>query len=314
MGCIFSAPELHQLVEANDSEAIVALLAKFTDKEVLQQCVNALFLDKTALWNACTVKNNVKVVQILLDHMADCSIICDQGNSTALMSAAFCGHDQVAQVLCNNPANKVDEQTRDGRTALICACYANNPDCIQVLLNANANVNLTHGWEHGSGTALHVAARDGKSGLVNTLLKANSIDVNVLDYGNNTALISACVAAGEAIGHNEDPENQVIRGAKMIDIQPYYTVIKALVRAGTDLTFENHVGVTALNCHRKVVEIVQYAIKHPVSSLSQAGSRVSGNYTEDNTSNGKVAETDKVIKSTSVNNLLIKLVEKGDKK
>ena len=71
---------------------------------------------------------------------ADVNTSDDRGR-TALMRAAFLGHDRCVEVLLDAGA-EINAQDEVGRSALMEACVAFKKDVIRMLIERNADVNL----------------------------------------------------------------------------------------------------------------------------------------------------------------------------
>ncbi|KAL5471322.1 hypothetical protein EMCRGX_G029423 [Ephydatia muelleri] len=112
------------------------------------------------------------------------------GGWTALMNALVAGHMECVQVLLDQGAD-VNMQSEDGTTALMMASQAGHMECVQVLLDKGADVNMQR--ESGD-TALHLAVRakvvqeKDQISCVRTLLFHPGIDVNLKNFEGRTAM------------------------------------------------------------------------------------------------------------------------------
>ena len=111
----------------------------------------------------------------------------DQYGWTALMLAAWFGHNQIVEWLLSNGAN-VDATDACGSTALIEAARCGHTQIIEWLLSNGANVDATiqNGFMKGY-TALMFAVRSGCTQIVELLL-SNDANVNATDACGCTVL------------------------------------------------------------------------------------------------------------------------------
>lgn len=84
--------------------------------------------------------------------------------------------------------NKINIKNKDGYTPLIVACYSNNLDVSNYLMNNGGDINANSKM----GTALIAAVFKGNIEIVKSLLKAKA-DVNLTDSNGMTALIYATI-------------------------------------------------------------------------------------------------------------------------
>ena len=139
------------------------------------------------------------------------------GNS-ALIEASSRGHDACIQLLIDAGAD-VNEVRNNGTTSLIAAATRGIADTVQLLLESGADLNILG---RGGAMALYKAAENGQSQCVNTLLTAGA-DVNRVTSTGNTVLY----AANSRLYRNID-------------------VVKLLLRAGTPINKTNSFGYNAL--------------------------------------------------------------------
>lgn len=128
------------------------------------------------------------IVQALLQKGADINQK-DENGYTALHIATFNNNLDIVQALLNKGAN-VDIQANNGYTALYIATFNNNLGIVQALLEKDANVNIQKA-DNGY-TALCVVARKGYFDIVQALLEKDA-DVNIQTNGGCTALHIAAV-------------------------------------------------------------------------------------------------------------------------
>jgi ankyrin repeat protein len=163
-----------------------------------------------------TQNNDCSMITKLLNEGADINISESIGGSTALMIAAYYGHEEAVQCLLNNPNIVIDQQDDNGRTALMFAAGTGNCSIIQSLLNYGADCNIT---DPAGDTALMITVSKGNIDAVQSLLSCKNIAINQQDDQGSTALLIA-------INTKNKP------------------IIKLLLDAGADPELANHRGVT----------------------------------------------------------------------
>ncbi|KAK6645499.1 hypothetical protein RUM43_001776 [Polyplax serrata] len=150
---------------------------------------------------------NIKMVQALLNKNASLDHL-DSDNNSVLHHAAST-NKQILQLLCEKSKSTLNSRNITGRTPLHMACAADKRECVHVLLEAGADVNISvserrsslktpgcvgsienfpkklHGDDikHG-GTPLHWAC----SREVIQALVSNNCDINSLNFDQRTAL------------------------------------------------------------------------------------------------------------------------------
>lgn len=108
-------------------------------------------------------------------------------DSSPLMEAIDDNKINCVQILLDNNANPYYQDSRDGDTALIVAARLGNKECVQLVLQHNADLNLQN---HCGETALICAANNGNTDNVKMLLIAGA-DYTITDKNGCTALTIA---------------------------------------------------------------------------------------------------------------------------
>ncbi|XP_065853514.1 uncharacterized protein [Euphorbia lathyris] len=129
-------------------------------------------LGATALHHSAGT-GNVKLLRYLLSMVVDFDVQSESG--TPLIWAAGHAQNETVEVLLEHHANPNGE-TEDGITPLLSAVAAGSLTCIELLVQAGANVNV----HAGGATPLHIAADNGSLYILDCLLKAGA-DPNALD-------------------------------------------------------------------------------------------------------------------------------------
>uniref|UniRef100_A0A914W6K6 NAD(+) ADP-ribosyltransferase n=1 Tax=Plectus sambesii TaxID=2011161 RepID=A0A914W6K6_9BILA len=160
----------------------------------------------------------------------------NEGGWTALMYAAYLGHDAVCSYLLDSGA-KVDQRNHRLQTPLMLAATCGNHTTIRLLLKYHADLHATdvNGW-----TALFYGASSSQVYVVETLLEAGA-SPNQPDFQGCTAFLLACSEGHELI-------------------------VTSCMQYGADLTWRTTNGETAralaaINGHTKVVAMLDDPIK-----------------------------------------------------
>jgi len=138
----------------------------------------------SALGVACAA-GNWRLARFLLERKARPEPVSGQ---PALLAAAAGDDDPAGVQLLLRHRAKVNARGRLGRSALMNACLANNPQIVDALLAAGADVDAAD--EHGV-TALHEAARAGANAVLERLAAARPDPARV-DLHGRSALVVAC--------------------------------------------------------------------------------------------------------------------------
>ena len=167
-----------------DHKEIVQLLVNSVKLELL--LTKNVTLDKLLI-NACN--NGYKdIVPILLSKIENLNEE-DKDGKTALICACENGYKDIVQLLLDNGAD-INKQNKDGNTALIMACKNNShTEIVKLLLDNGANINIQNVLGN---TPLIYAFVLGNDNIFELLLKKKA-NVNIKKYKDgNTVLIMAC--------------------------------------------------------------------------------------------------------------------------
>lgn len=179
--CKYLLEELDLDVDARDDDGETPLIHAarqghtVTAKYLIEHEANpamASDLGATALHHSAGI-GDIELLRFLLSRGVDVDSQSDSG--TPLIWAA--GHDQPEAVkfLLENGADP-NAETEDNITPLLSSVAAGSMACLELLIQAGANVNVSA----GGATPLHIAADIGNSDMINCLLKAGA-DPNVTD-------------------------------------------------------------------------------------------------------------------------------------
>ncbi|PWA75248.1 ankyrin repeat family protein [Artemisia annua] len=129
-------------------------------------------LGATALHHVAGI-GHVELMELLLSVGVDVDSQSDSG--TPLVWAAGHAQQEAVKLLLKHKADP-NIETDDGVTPLLSTVAAGSLPCLELLIEAGANVNITA----GGATPLHVAADIGNTELITRLIKAKA-DPNVTD-------------------------------------------------------------------------------------------------------------------------------------
>lgn len=166
------ARPLHLAAFKNENSIVKRLLEAGADANAEQEDGSTALLEASAAGHAL-------IVDSLLKANAD----PNRGTvALPLPSAALKNHTEVVELLLRGGADPNALET-DGATALLKAAAAGNVRCVELLLEADANADVSLNGL----SALHYAAIEGHLDVVKALIAAGA-DVTVEDEGGNTPL------------------------------------------------------------------------------------------------------------------------------
>ena len=173
------------------------------------------------------------LVSIFISHGADPGVT-NQNGMNVLHLAAMCSAAGALSVILadcglQNRVWLIDEQKDDGHCALHFAAMQSNEECVEVLLRAGANPNLSTSTGQ---TPLHVAAKMENFSCVRALLKSTDIGdhpnwINKADHSGNTVLHDLMASYNQNQGGNGTTSSSIA------------STIQYVVSLGGDITIEN---------------------------------------------------------------------------
>lgn len=183
----------------------------------------------TPLILACG-KEKLEAVEILLNAGAKPNKLIS--GCSPLYIACMRDNPEVAQLLLENGA-KPNVATPDMSTPLLSASRNNNKETIKLLLKWGANPNVV---DNSGQSVLLLAARDGNTELVDAIIEARKVDLNIIS--READRMTPLMAATQA-NHIE--------------------IVEALVNAAAEMEIKNRFGQTALSiaAQRSPQEIVR---------------------------------------------------------
>ncbi|MCY4329457.1 MAG: ankyrin repeat domain-containing protein, partial [Endozoicomonadaceae bacterium] len=200
-----------------------------TDKSVVKTDV----WGNTALHKAAAI-GDIEYIWQRLPFMTPDEVNARNNNrETALHKCSLAGHTEFIKCLLTVPGLEINATDVSGNTAVHNAVYANFPECLQLLIDANADTNIDDNYQN---TALHYAVdnsrrcisklipvmkpervnfcnksgftafnkavtRDKKS-CISLLLTFSCVDINVQDKHGNTPLHNALIKSSTVSKHS----------------------------------------------------------------------------------------------------------------
>lgn len=174
----------------------------------------------------------------------------DESGWTALMHASSKGHADCLRLLLNNAASINISNGQD--TALTIAASYGQADCVRILIDEGANVN----WKTVSGgSVIHYAAGSGNASCLNLLLN-EGVDVNAVDA--ETSWTPLMIATME--GHLQCAQLLINSGSKLAvqdnaghsalmfaAITNKTELVRLLAESKTDINLKSNLGQSALH-------------------------------------------------------------------
>jgi ankyrin repeat protein len=158
---------LHALIRQNDMEGVVKLLS----------------IHGTALAQRADASGTLPLhLAVDLDAIRMCQVLIEQGGAdllaknerfgwTLLHLAAYKGHDDIATMLVDREHRLVDELNLTGNSPLHFAALNGRRQCVRLLLEQGADVNLA---DDDGDTPLHMAAVNGHVSVIEALVDAGA--------------------------------------------------------------------------------------------------------------------------------------------
>lgn len=143
-------------VQANDADAVKALIAKGADVDELDSNGDAPLV-------IAAYRGYTEVVRLLLEAGADVAAVDPGMKATALHAAAYAGRTEAAKLLIAHGIEIDRQGPQNGYTALHDAIWQNNVETAQALLDAGANLDVR---SHSGQTPLQFAQSKHRTEIV----------------------------------------------------------------------------------------------------------------------------------------------------
>lgn len=140
-----------------------------------------------------------------------------------IFSTAYFGEFEMLPSFLNQETIAIDNHDASGMSALAWAALQGNVECVQLLLNAGANIESLN---NGLNTPLMLAASNGHDNVVLNLI-AHEADAHVRNLKDRDALFMAVLYAEQSVG--------------------LYNIIQSLIAHGVNINAEDSSGSTALH-------------------------------------------------------------------
>ena len=235
------------LAAKNGHDKVVGQLLKVGNADV----------DKKAAWNESTAlmvaaeAGHDKVVETLIDLHANVNL-CNSVHNSALMLASELGNKDVVRVLLmQQEVIDKDTKNRYEDTALILAASNGHEECVDLLIDAKADLNLVNKFGK---TALVLSAENGFVDIVHSLVCAGA-NVNLVSKRGLSAIMLAAAKAHYDIvkllsqygadihQENKDRTDNVLTYACF---GGHKEIIVHLINLGADVNYQNINGDTVL--------------------------------------------------------------------
>ena len=235
------------LAAKNGHDKVVAQLLKVGGADVNKK---AAWNESTALMVAAEAGND-KVVETLLDLYANVNL-CNSVQNSALMLASELGYKDVIRVLLlQQDAIEKDTKNRYEDTALILAASNGHSECVDLLIDAHADLNLVNKFGK---TALVLSAENGFVDIVNSLVCAGA-NVNLVSKRGLSAIMLAAAKGhydivkllsqygADIYQENKDRTDNVLTYACF---GGHSEIIVHIINSGADVNYQNINGDTVL--------------------------------------------------------------------
>ncbi|WP_353273619.1 tetratricopeptide repeat protein [Wolbachia endosymbiont (group A) of Agelastica alni] len=235
------------IIEGNNYGVIDAIIKKI-NSDNLKEVINAKSKDDVTPLHKAVLRNDEKIVKLLIDEDADVNAKKSNG-WTPLHLAAKNGNLEVVNALLEKGASVYDKTSSKYQfTPLHLAARNGHKEVVEALLAKNANINARTRYEF---TPLHLAAGNGHLDVVQALLKNDQIIINAETKDKFTPLHLAAKS-----GH--------------------LSVIEALLAKSADINAQNKDGFTplhlaALNGHAKIVNKLRENYKIDINARTTKG-------------------------------------------
>ena len=156
--------------------------------------INRTFRDKPGFLASAVKQQRNEIVELLIQHGADCNLPNGANNSTPLQSAVFYDNPEAAELLLATGADP-DQMGSGFFVAIVYAAGQGRNELVEILLKSGCDVNATDMYGR---TALHRASAKGNLAMVQLLLDYHA-DAAIKDLEGNTPIDLAREAGNEDV-------------------------------------------------------------------------------------------------------------------
>ncbi|NWV96444.1 ASB10 protein, partial [Machaerirhynchus nigripectus] len=191
---------LHEACAAASTDCVRLLLSSGADPEAVSE-------DGYRPLHLCKSSDSIECVQQLLQHGASANSRTEDENDTALHVASRHGLAEHVQLLLHHGA-ELEVKNKEGQTPLNAACAQQHQPqdmdryyrVCQLLVESGACINAA---DQDQQHPLHLACKNANAQIVELLL-AWGANVNVMNYGGNTALHNILQVAAYKLEHHPE--------------------------------------------------------------------------------------------------------------
>ena len=261
LACTFSCCSLKMGMAGNDS---------FKQKNLKEAANEVASADQ--LREAVFANHLEGVNRAINDHANVNMVLVNQW--TALHIAAHFGYYDIVDALINAPNVNINARNEQGKSPLYLASMSGMEQSAQLLINAGADINAS---DNGQWTALHTAAGKGHHHIVDALIKAPNINLNVRNAHGYTPLYVAVdrgreqsarllINAGADINISDNNQWTALHWAAYYG---YIKIVDALIHVpNVNLNSRNEQGYTPLHV------AVMSGMKESVRLLIEVGADI----------------------------------------
>jgi ankyrin repeat protein len=170
---VLAIEALPDLVNAGERDAALELISDGTD-------VNQRSIDGTTALHWAVYREDIELVEMLLDEGADPDISNDYG-ATPMTVASVHGNYPIMKALVD-AGGDIESPNSEGQTLLMAVARTGNTDTARLLLDKGADVNAKESW--GGQTALMWASSQQQPAMVRLLIERGA-DVNARGKDND---------------------------------------------------------------------------------------------------------------------------------
>ncbi|NXC61380.1 ASB10 protein, partial [Aleadryas rufinucha] len=191
---------LHEACAAASTDCVRLLLSSGADPEAVSE-------DGYRPLHLCKSSDSIECVRQLLQHGASANSQTEEENDTALHVASRHGLAEHVQLLLQHGA-QLEVKNKEGQTPLNAACAQRHQPqdmdryyrVCQLLVESGASINAA---DRDRQHPLHLACKNANARIAELLL-ARGANVNVMNYGGNTALHNILQVAAYKLEHRPE--------------------------------------------------------------------------------------------------------------